>query len=93
MKTDATLPRRIVLRRMLLLGCGLCVPAALSGCGSGQRTTGSKMSQADALYRRHPWGRQQCSNCLHFIPESKTCKAVDGAVSPEGWCALWMTKA
>jgi len=30
---------------------------------------------------------------MNFIAESKTCKLVDGQISPEGWCSLWAKKA
>lgn len=39
------LPRRVMLHRALALGCGLCLPIALSGCdankGSNQASKGS----------------------------------------------------
>jgi hypothetical protein len=48
-----------------------------------------KMSKDGAQYQSEPLGEQKCANCTNFIAESKTCKVVEGEVSPEGWCILW----
>lgn len=53
----------------------------------------AKVSQASVQYQSTPKGDQQCSGCLHFLPESNTCKLVEGEVSPQGWCVLWAAKA
>lgn len=53
----------------------------------------SKMTQASVQYQAQPKGDQRCANCLHFIPESNTCKLVEGQVSPEGWCIVWAKQA
>jgi len=52
-----------------------------------------KSSQASVQYQAQPKGEQKCSNCMHFIAESNTCKRVDGTVSPQGWCILWANAA
>jgi len=51
------------------------------------------MTQASVQYQAQPKGDQRCANCLHFIPESNTCKLVEGQVSPEGWCIVWAKQA
>ena len=51
------------------------------------------MSQASVQYQAEPTDDRQCSNCLHFIPESNTCKLVEGNISPTGWCVIWTKKA
>ncbi len=48
-----------------------------------------KMSKEGAQYQEEPLGDQKCANCANFIAESKTCKVVEGEISPEGWCILW----
>lgn len=106
--------RRTVLRGALAVGCGLLVPAALTGCDSkkGESPTGAapasppdtgaapsapaasvKVSQASVQYQTQPKGDQKCSECLHFVAESNTCKLVEGQISPDGWCTLWVRKA
>lgn len=48
-----------------------------------------KMSKEGAQYQEEPLGEQKCANCTNFIADSKTCKVVEGEVSPQGWCILW----
>lgn len=55
--------------------------------------TTAKASQASVQYQPQPKGEQKCAGCLQFIPESNTCKVVDGQISPDGWCRLWVKKA
>lgn len=97
MISDGGVSRRIALRRLLLVGSGLCLLPVYSACerngGANGAPSGKRMTQAGALYQNHPWGRQHCGNCLSFVPESNTCKVVEGEVSAEGWCALWTIKA
>lgn len=52
-----------------------------------------KLPPASVQYQAQPKGDQKCSGCMHFIAESGTCKLVDGPISPEGWCTLWLKKA
>lgn len=52
-----------------------------------------KVSQASVQYQTKPKGEQKCSTCVNFIAESNTCKLVDGQISPDGWCTLWVKKA
>ncbi len=48
-----------------------------------------KMSKEGAQYQTEPMGDQKCANCGNFIADSRTCKVVEGEVSPESWCILW----
>ncbi len=52
-----------------------------------------KVPQATVQYQLQPKGDQKCSNCVHFIADSNTCKLVEGQISPEAWCSLWAKKA
>jgi hypothetical protein len=51
-----------------------------------------KVSKTQVAYQDQPKGSQKCSDCQFFIPESSTCKQVDGDISPQGWCTLWSAK-
>ena len=53
----------------------------------------TKVAQASVQYQPKPKGDQKCSGCMHFIAGSNACKLVDGQISPEGWCSLWVKKA
>lgn len=77
-------PRRIVLRNLLVTGCALCLPR-LSLAQQG------KMSKELAQYQGQPKGDQKCGNCMHFIPPD-SCLLVDGNISSDAWCRLWVKK-
>lgn len=61
--------------------------------GSAAPAATQKVSQASVQYQQEPKGDQKCDGCLHFIPESSTCKLVEGQINPNGWCTLWVKKA
>lgn len=69
--------------------------AAVRGAAedAAEDTGAGKMSQVQARYQERPSGDQQCSNCSNFIAEENTCKVVQGQVSPQGWCTLWVKLA
>jgi hypothetical protein len=52
----------------------------------------AKVTQASVQYQVQPKDGQTCADCLHFIAESNTCKLVEGDISPDGWCLLWVMK-
>lgn len=64
-----------------------------SGPLAAAPTEAVKSSQASVQYQAQPKGEQKCSNCMHFIADSNTCKRVDGKVSPQGWCIIWANAA
>jgi hypothetical protein len=51
-----------------------------------------KVPQASVKYQDKPNGDQRCDTCLQFVPPN-SCKVVDGTISPNGWCAIWVKKA
>ncbi len=77
-------PRRMLLRGLFAAGCALCLPC-LSFAEAG------KMNKAQAKYQDKPKGDQKCANCMHFIAPS-TCMVVEGNISPDAWCSLWIKK-
>ena len=79
--------RRKVLRGALAAGCALWLARSI-----GAEGTVAKMSKVQAKYQNQPKGEQKCAGCMHFIPESSTCKLVEGKVSTNGWCMLWAKK-
>jgi hypothetical protein len=44
-----------------------------------------KMSKQEAEYQNSPKDIRMCATCTLFEPP-KSCKVVDGDVSPNGWC-------
>jgi anaerobic selenocysteine-containing dehydrogenase len=64
-----------------LLGAGMVASPAKA----------AKMSPKAMQYRPSPNGNQRCDNCANFLAPS-SCKVVDGAISPSGWCILYRAK-
>jgi hypothetical protein len=56
---------------------------ALAGAG-----TPPKLSQAAAQYQDHPRGGLSCIGCT-FFQRPRSCKVVQGEISPNGWCRLF----
>jgi hypothetical protein len=52
----------------------------------------AKMSEASVAYQDSPKGDRSCANCGLFQAPS-SCKTVDGVISPNGWCKIWVKKA
>ncbi|ALQ51737.1 high-potential iron-sulfur protein [Nitrosomonas ureae] len=57
----------------------------------------SKASKESMQYRDEPNDKEQCNNCVQFIP-GKTpeaqggCKVVEGSINPQGWCVAYTKK-
>lgn len=64
-----------------------------AGANTAAPAAATKVSQASVQYQTTPKGEQKCSTCINFIAESNTCKLVEGQISPDGWCSLWVKKA
>jgi len=83
---EEKLSRRTVLRAALATGCCIWMPIAIGAAEA------KKATQASVQYQAKPNGDQKCATCLNFIAGSNTCKVVEGQVSPEGWCKIWVKK-
>lgn len=70
-----------------MLALGLWVTAAPSEADEPAANP-NKISQAAAEYQPIPKGMFSCAVCTFFI-KPKSCKVVDGEVSPTGWCKLF----
>ena len=51
----------------------------------------AKMSQAAVAYQDSPKSDRSCAGCNLFVAPS-SCKTVDGTISPNGWCKIWVKK-
>ena len=89
---------RSVSRRSFIGSAALLAGAAASGLVVSRHARAQqKVPQASVNYQDKPSGNQKCSTCLQFVPGSSptangTCKVVDGAISPNGWCQIWVAK-
>jgi hypothetical protein len=80
---------RAVTRRAVLAGAAVAGSVPLFALGSSPAW--AKMSQAAVAYQDSPKGDRNCGGCgLFQAPGS--CKTVDGAISPNGWCKIWVKK-
>ena len=86
--------QRKLSRRSLLAGAARIAGVTLAGSvipiqlASAQQ----KVSKQAMKYQDKPNGDQRCDNCMQFVAPS-SCKVVDGAISPNGWCMAWVKKA
>jgi hypothetical protein len=79
-----------VTRRTILRGAAVAasaVPILLAGVS----TAHAKASQKAVAYQDTPKGEQSCANCRVFEPPS-SFKTVEGPVSPNGWCKIYIKK-
>ncbi|MBK9784992.1 MAG: hypothetical protein IPP59_12870 [Betaproteobacteria bacterium] len=79
---DTNLPRRPVLRPALASGCSRWTPIA--------KAAADKLPQRDVQYQATP---RSCGFCLNCIAGANACKVVEGRISPEGWCSVWVARA
>lgn len=77
-------------RRGLLGGLGLATGAGVV-LAAAPAAADSKFSQKMARYQPSPKGPAQCDSCSQFVTPA-SCKVVDGAISPTGWCLLYAHK-
>ncbi|MDR4307555.1 high potential iron sulfur protein [Chelatococcus sambhunathii] len=87
-KPEATgaVSRRSVIAGAAMIGVGgLCI-------ASTRAVAQSKQKQADVQYQSSPKGADKCAGCAMFqAPDA--CQAVEGPISPEGWCSIYSPKA
>jgi hypothetical protein len=74
-------------RTVLLAAAGAAPLLALSSTGAK-----AKMAQTAVAYQDTPKDANQCDGCNLFVAPG-SCKTVDGAISPHGWCKIWVKKS
>lgn len=79
-------------RRAVLTGTALALGAAAASIPLSRAMAQQKNSQADAEYQNTPNGNQRCEICSNFQPPN-ACRNVQGDISPNGWCQLFVRKA
>ena len=82
--SDANAPRRRLLRGALAVFASALTRSAIS-----QAQTQQKMSKQEAEYQDSPKDIRMCATCTLFEPP-KSCKVVEGDVSPNGWCKAFV---
>ena len=80
-------------RRAFIKGVGIVAAAATCGATAARAQEykpqeQKKLTKAAAHYQDQPKGNEACGTCPYFqFP--KSCVAVEGDISPMGWCAIW----
>jgi hypothetical protein len=87
--------RRNVMKSVIALA-GTAAVAGLAG--HQQAHAASKLPKSAVQYQDKPNGDKDCSKCVQFIPGASasadgTCKVVEGAISPHGYCIAFSPKA
>lgn len=85
---DAKVSRRSILKGALLL------TGAAVGSGLLIGPASAKVPKSAMQYRARPDAGQDCSTCVQFnsggSPKAMgTCKLVQGAISPQGYCLAY----
>jgi hypothetical protein len=79
-------------RRAVLRSAALSLGAATATAVVSQTAAQQKISRADAKYQATPKGDLHCDECVNFQPPNG-CKFVQGEISANGWCQLFVPKA
>ena len=70
------------------IGSGAVIAASVVSTPAAAST---KMPQKAVSYQPAPKGAQRCDNCALW-QGSSSCRLVDGAIAPSGWCVLYKKK-
>jgi hypothetical protein len=74
-------------RRSLLSGA--VGAAGILGATPNLVTAQPKISKVAVNYQDHPDGDKRCDKCVQFQPPD-ACKMVEGPISPQGSCRIFM---
>lgn len=83
-KGSVQVSRRSLLRGTAAAASLLCTKAELAEAQP-------KISKVAVNYQDHPDGEKRCDKCAQFQPPA-ACKMVDGAISPQGSCRIFMPR-
>ena len=73
--------RRDFFRYMTLLGLAGFSAAPLQA---------AKYAKNIIQYQETPKDGKKCSACMHFLPKTNECTLVEGSISPDGRCRLFL---
>ncbi|MEW5251309.1 high-potential iron-sulfur protein [Microbulbifer sp. 2201CG32-9] len=82
------IPRRKFLK---LTGCSLALLPVAIIASSRDTLAQGKASKEAVQYQETPKNGQKCKDC-QFWTEPNGCQVVEGEISPEGWCSLFVVK-
>ena len=74
-----------IFRRSLFQGAAAGILAAATHPAPAQ----PKISKIAVNYQDHPDGNKRCDKCIQFQPPD-ACKVVEGTISPQGSCRIFI---
>jgi len=81
-----------IARRKFLKMCGSSLALLPVAMIATDRTVAQGKAKKEAVqYQDTPKNGQKCADCVLFEPP-QGCKVVEGKISPEGWCSLFVAK-
>ena len=83
---------RRISRRVVLASAAFSFGAAAAATVVSRTAAQQKLSQGDAKYQTAPKGDQRCEGSANFQAPNG-CKFVQGDISPNGWCQLFVGKS
>jgi hypothetical protein len=83
--------RKVDVSRRTLLLQAVAAAGAVPVLALGVQPAAAKMAQSAVAYQENG-GDKKCGGCKMFEAPS-SCKQVDGAISPNGTCKLWLKAA
>jgi hypothetical protein len=82
--------RRVLMARLAVTGAA----AGMFGLGLASRparAAPAKLPPGEIGYQPTPKGNARCDLCVNWQAPN-ACKLVSGAISPNGWCGLFVRK-
>lgn len=52
----------------------------------------AKAAKDKLKYQDTPKNGEKCIDCVHFLPDTNECKVIEGSISPDGWCMIYLKK-
>lgn len=83
---DGAISRRTWLGGAAMIGVG-----AVCGMAATRAAAQTKQKQAEVQYQNSPKDGNKCSGCALFQAPN-ACTGVEGEISPEGWCSIYVPK-
>ncbi len=84
----ATTRRGFVTKSVAFVAAAACSGIGLTSAFAQMK----KSTQKVVKYQASPKGDRKCVDCTFFTAKDKTCKVVEGAIDPNGWCLRWAKK-
>jgi hypothetical protein len=66
--------------------------ATLLAAVTAPQPAAAKVGPQDVGYQPTPKGAAHCDNCTQWQAPN-ACKVVSGAISPHGWCSIYVRKS